>query len=277
MYHYQGSIYSSLSQVPQEYLNPFLRQVALTEHIAFHQRKLFFWESHYLRLMASLRILRMEIPMHFTMEFFEEKALELIDLHATKCSSGQVLIRVVRQESPRVNLPVPPSLFSIEVIESDLFSFLQDQLPLELYKDHFQARGLFNTLSSVNTQWRDMAWVYAYENQYSDVLILNDQKQLVETLRGSLFLLNGKKIVTPAVKDGVRKGVYRKHFIDFIKGYADYEIEERSISPFELQKAEELFVLSESKGMFSISSYRKKSFSFKETQQLHKEFSSKFV
>ena len=41
---------------------------ALFETIRTVNGTIFFWEEHYLRLMASMRILRMEIPMHFTME-----------------------------------------------------------------------------------------------------------------------------------------------------------------------------------------------------------------
>src|SRR5690625_7969909 len=39
---------------------------------------IYFWEDHYFRLMASMRILRMPIPMKFTPEYLNEKVLELI-------------------------------------------------------------------------------------------------------------------------------------------------------------------------------------------------------
>jgi branched-chain amino acid aminotransferase len=35
-----------------------------------------FWEEHYLRLMSSIRILRMNIPDMFTPEFFEKEILK---------------------------------------------------------------------------------------------------------------------------------------------------------------------------------------------------------
>ena len=42
---------------------------AVFETIKGVNGQLFFWEDHYFRLMASMRIIRMEIPMHFSMEF----------------------------------------------------------------------------------------------------------------------------------------------------------------------------------------------------------------
>ena len=39
--------------------------------------KLLFIEDHYFRLMASMRIVRMQIPDNFTLEYFEEQVLNL--------------------------------------------------------------------------------------------------------------------------------------------------------------------------------------------------------
>jgi branched-chain amino acid aminotransferase len=36
--------------------------------------KILFLEDHYFRLMASMRVVRMEIPMNFTMEYLEEQS-----------------------------------------------------------------------------------------------------------------------------------------------------------------------------------------------------------
>ena len=52
---------------------------ALFESIRVVNGKIFFWEDHYLRLMASMRILRMEIPMDFTMEFLEGQLLACLE------------------------------------------------------------------------------------------------------------------------------------------------------------------------------------------------------
>ena len=50
---------------------------AVFETIRYSGGKLFFWEDHYFRLMASMRILRMEIPMHFTLEDLQDELLKL--------------------------------------------------------------------------------------------------------------------------------------------------------------------------------------------------------
>ena len=51
---------------------------SLFETLRIINGKIVFWEDHYLRLMASMRILRMEIPMNFSMEFLQEQLLMVI-------------------------------------------------------------------------------------------------------------------------------------------------------------------------------------------------------
>ena len=46
---------------------------ALFETVKAVGGKLLFWEDHYFRLMASMRLLRMEIPMTFTPEYFADQ------------------------------------------------------------------------------------------------------------------------------------------------------------------------------------------------------------
>lgn len=69
---------------------------SLFESIRVVNGKIYFWEDHYLRLMASMRILRMEIPMNFTMEYLEEQILETIEASQLQNSAVRIRITVYR-------------------------------------------------------------------------------------------------------------------------------------------------------------------------------------
>ena len=56
----------------------FLYGDAVFETLKVLDNKILFLEDHYFRLMASTRILRMDLPMNFTMEYFETQVLELL-------------------------------------------------------------------------------------------------------------------------------------------------------------------------------------------------------
>ena len=105
-----------------------------------------------------------------------------------------------------------------------------------------------------------MASIYAYENGLDNCLLLNTDKNVVEASNGNLFLVNGKIIKTPPLEDGCLKGVMRKQLIQLLKGSADYDFLEASISAFELQKADEVFVTNVIQGIQPISDYRKKTY-----------------
>src|SRR6056300_1183974 len=69
---------------------------ALFETIKVSHSKVLFLEDHYFRLMASMRIMRMEIPMNFTMEYMEEQMLMTIEANGFSKSAARAKLTVFR-------------------------------------------------------------------------------------------------------------------------------------------------------------------------------------
>ena len=269
MYSFQAKHYASYQDVPASILSAFMEQTVLTETIRVSNGSLLFWEEHYLRLMASMRILRMDIPLTFTLPYLESQLLDYCATKDTETFNGLVKMHVVAAAKPTANLPIPPSLFSITAEKgSGSFSFKHDVYPIDLYKDHYLSKGLYSSLESVHAQWRNMAWVYVHENRLSDGIILNEDKQLVESLRGTLFLVKGNTIYTPHISAGCRKTVYRNLLTALLSENETFELVEEDISPFAIQKADELFVLEGVEGIKSVGQYRKKKFKSEKAQQI---------
>ena len=272
MYSFQGQNYTSLNEVPSDILAAFIQHNVLTETIAIEQNKILFWEEHYLRLMASMRILRMEIPLSFTLEHLSEKIIALTSSFSKQDFNGRVQLNVVKMAQPSIEQAVPPTAYSITAfptVEGEETLMLRNTTqPIDLYKDHYLSTGLYTTLESAAQQWRDMAWTYVHENDYCDGIVLNTEKHLVESLRGALFLIKANKISTPALDQGCRKSVYRKQLLTVLSKAEAFEITEEAISPFSIQKADELFVLDDAKGIYSIAQYRKKKFQTLQTEKI---------
>ena len=70
----------------------------------------------------------------------------------------------------------------------------------------------------------------------------------------------GNTISTPPVSDGCLNGIMRKQLIAIINKMEGYECVEKSISPFDLQKSDELFITNVISAMQPITKYRKKEF-----------------
>ncbi|GMN12082.1 aminotransferase class IV [Croceitalea sp. MTPC9] len=235
---------------------------ALFETIRISSGKLLFWEDHYFRLMSSMRILRMEIPMEFTMEFLEQefsKTMEVKDLSDKSCRAR---LTVFRNDGGKYTPITNECSFVIEVEKLDVPFYTIDDTSyeVELFKDFYVNADMLSNLKTTNKLLHTVAGVFAEENDYQNCLLLNGTKQVVEAINGNVFLVSGNTIKTPPLKDGCLDGILRKKLIEIIAKWEDYEFMEASISPFELQKADELFITNTIVGIKPITKYRKKEF-----------------
>lgn len=242
---------------------------AVFETLRVSAGKIFFWEDHYFRLMASMRILRMEIPMNFTPEFLEQEILKTIALE-DKSGSLRVKILVWRKEGGTYT-PLNNSveyLITFEALATPFYTIAEGPYEVELFKDHYINSGLLSTLKSNNKIINVLGSIYAKENEYDNCLLLNEKKQIVEALNGNIFLVNGYKIKTPPLEDGCLNGILRKQIITMLGSLPDYILEESSVSPFELQKADEIFITNVITGIQPVTKYRKKEFIADTARQL---------
>ncbi|HEY5686991.1 MAG TPA: aminotransferase class IV [Yeosuana sp.] len=235
---------------------------ALFETIKTSYGKLLFWEDHYFRLMASMRIMRMEIPMNFTMPYLEDHIQELLIANKLQNASARVKLLVYRNEGG-LYLPTTNDIsfvMSCQKLEDDFYLMKEGPYEVDLFKDFYIAPNLLSTLKTNNKAIHVVGSIFSKENKLQNCLLLNTDKQVVEALNGNLFLVKGTMIKTPPLADGCLKGVMRQQIIEILKTLSEYEILETSISPFELQKADELWVTNVITGIQPITKYRKKNF-----------------
>ena len=262
------SFIGGLNEASSDFLQAFSAQNQITEKFRVEHGRIIIWESHYFRLMAAMRIMRMDIPMSFTPEQLETWVLEVAE-----GASGLFQISVFGAHAVTKEVPQPSTYFCIQAVEGALaFAHHVVTQPFELYKDHYLLSGLLSQIESTNAQLRNTAWVYMHENDYADGLFLNEKKHLVESLKGSLFLIQGNTLVTPSLSTGARANVYRSKSIELLKKKQGWTMEEREITPFELQKMEECFVIDPHYGIVSYTHYRKKTYATEKTETLVKGF-----
>ncbi len=234
---------------------------ALFETLRVVNGKIIFWEDHYLSLMSSMRILRMEIPMSFTMEFLEEQILKAVPT-GVENNSARIRITVFRNNGGSYK---PESNEVSYIIDADLLTnpyyiLNEDSYEVELFKDFTISKNMLSNLKTTNRILNVVGSVYAKENGYNNCLLLNDSKSVAEALNGNIFLVKNNVLKTPPLEDGCIKGIVRKKILDILNKIETYECQEISISPFELQQADELFITNSVMGIQPITKYRKKTF-----------------
>jgi branched-chain amino acid aminotransferase len=237
----------------------FLYGDALFENLRVVNRKVVFWEDHYLRLMSSMRILRMEIPMSFTMEFLEEEILRLTSNDSDK-NTARVRITIFRNKGGYYKPERNEISYVIEAefLADSYYILNEGSYEVELFKDFTLSKNMLSNLKTTNRILNVVGSIYAGENGYDNCLLLNDSKLVTEALDGNIFLVKGNILKTPPLEDGCIKGIVRKKILEIAKSINTYEFQEKSISPFELQQADELFITNSIIGIQPISKYRKK-------------------
>ena len=243
---------------------------AVFETIRVINGKIMFWEDHYFRLMASMRIIRMEIPRNFSPEFLEDKILTLVKENELGHKSARVKFSAFRQEGGYYK-PTTREIgyiITAQELPNSFYLLNEEKYEVELFKDHYITSGLFSTIKSNNRAINVLGSIFASENRYENCFLINEKKNVVEALNGNLFLKKGDKIKTPPLSDGALNGITRKKLLEIIKTLPDLSVEETSISPFELQKADELFITNVICGIQPVTKYRKKKFENKLAKDL---------
>ena len=230
---------------------------AIFETVKVIPHKVIFWEDHYFRLMSSMRMLRMKIPMEFTLEFLENEILKTVAVQENAISY-RVRINIFRKDGGFYTPKTNKIDFSIQVYEN-LYQ-TKDSYSLDVFKDFYNYSGLLSTIKTNNRMLNTLASIFAEENDLDNCILLNEKKGVVEVTNGNIFIVKGSVIKTPALDQGCIKGIIRSKVIEIVQKNKDFTIEETSISPFEIQKADEVFITNAIIGVQPVSSYKKKQF-----------------
>ena len=119
---------------------------------------------------------------------------------------------------------------------------------------------MLSSIKTTNKLINITASIFAKENDLDNCLLLNDSKNVIEAIQGNVFMLKGNKLIAPPVSEGCLNGVMRKQILGLARTLENLEVVEEVISPFDLQKADELFITNVIKGIQPITKYRKKDF-----------------
>ena len=236
------------------------------ETIKVVHKKVIFWEDHYFRLMASMRMLRMKIPMEFTLEFLEKEILKTVAV-LENGASFRVRLNVFRKDGGLYTPKTNAIDYLIEASESNYKT--KETYEIDVFKDFYNYSGLLSTIKTNNRMLNTLASIYANENDLDNCILVNERKGVVEVANANIFIVKNNIVKTPALTEGCIKGVVRGKVIDLLIKNKDFTIEETVISPFEIQKADEVFITNAIMGIQAVTKYKKKSFNTDLAGKLH--------
>lgn len=231
---------------------------AVIETLRISNGILLLWEAHYLKIMATMRMLRIRIPMSFTPEYLSNLILKAFKQSLEFNGSALVIFQVY----PTAKDPFKTAYHiwfkalgneNIERVNNSSFE-------MGLYKDFYISKTLLSTLATPQKIVFGLAEIFAHENGLNGCFLLNTDKEVVGSSKGILFMVTGQVVQTSPILSGVQDSVYRKALLTQIRKDKTYTLLEAPISPFSLQKATTLLILNPSDGIINITKYRKKEY-----------------
>lgn len=230
---------------------------AVFETIRYSQKHLHFFEDHYFRLMAAMRVFRMNIPMTFTPEFLEQECLRVIEAQSEMAPAWRIRLTVYRNDGGAYLPKTRDVQYLVEAkpLQHDQYQAAADY-KVELFNDYYLQKSMLSNLKSNNKALQVIGSIFMEEQGFDNGILVNDEKEVVEFLNGNLFVVDDGKLRTPPISSGCLDGIMRKQVIRIAKK-AGITCTEETISPFDLQRVQEVFMTNAVVGIQSVASYRR--------------------
>lgn len=230
-------------------------------------------EECYFFLMASMRKMRMNIPLSYTLEFFQNLFQEKVISHGI--TDGIIHFLVYREEDD-VDLSKSSVSFYFEVKSVVDVLGIRGENEMDLIKEINVGTNFLNTIRTHSPE-NIYAEIYAKENDLDDVILLNPSKRIARSIFGNLLFLKGNTIKIPKTTEGAYISPLMENFVTFIHKNNLAEILESEMIAFESQKAEEILMISEEKGIFAVTKIRNKTFELERFPELVAQWKSSFA
>ena len=188
MINHNGALTSTQSPVFTAQNRGLLFGDAVFETLRYSQDHIHFWEDHYFRLMAAMRIFRMDIPMTFTPEFLEQECLRVIQAQSETAAAWRIRLTVYRKDGGAY-LPTTRDVdYVIEAKALDSEYYLSaENYKVELFNDYYLQKSMLSNLKSNNKALQVIGSIFMLEQGFDNGILVNDEKEVVEFLNG-IFL-----------------------------------------------------------------------------------------
>ena len=235
--------------------------------------KLIMAEECYFFLMASMRKMRMNIPLSYTLDYFQH----ILSEKAMKPGTQDAFIHMmVYRESGPEKLDKRPVAFHIHVEARGDVLQLRNSIELDLIKEISVNTHLLSNIR-VHCPENIYAEIYARDNALDDVILLNPNKRIARTVAGNLLFLEGNVIKIPKQSEGAYISPLMENLVTFIHKNGLAEIREEELIAFESQKSEEILMVSDGQGLHPVQKIRNKTFAHARFAQIIAQWQKSFL
>ena len=221
-------------------------------------------ELHYKRLTKSALLLGLILPADFSFDVFQSAIIQLSEKH--EAPYQRIRVVVYRNGSGTY---MPTSNYAGVFITSQSCMFEKDGKQLAhvgIYESIAKPMNVLSALKSSNALLYVLASIFAKENSFDDVVLLNAAGRVCEATSSNLFVIKDEKIFTPSVTEGCVEGVLRTVLLNHFK------MEETQITVEQLATADSVFLSNSIQGIRAIRSINGVNYAIEPALSIHQQY-----
>lgn len=216
-----------------------------------------FVDDHFLRIIKAAKVLKIHLPEYFSLVYLRKQVSGLL----SRCKlfqAARVKLTVLRSGE---GLYIPQTSIADIIIEASFlgkgkYELNEQGITVGIYNEFAKPKLPYLQFKSLNAQIYVLASIFAQQNNYDDVLLVNETGKIVEATSSNFFAVREKNIYTPSLNTGCVRGVMRKQIIKIAieLGYNIHETD--SIDEDFILQMDELFLTNAMVGTKFISGFK---------------------
>jgi branched-chain amino acid aminotransferase len=242
----------------------------LFETIKAVNGKIVFANEHFNRLWKGLQLLQFEIPKLFTKEKLQQEVQALVNKN-NHLQLARVRLTIIRGNGglydPKNHLPN----YSIQswALPSDKGNFNENGLVVGFYEEVKKSCDAFSNIKHNNFLPYTMAALFAKQNKWNDVLVLNQHNNICDSTIANVFICKDAIVYTPPLSEGCIEGITRNHLIKTLQENG-FKIEETPLTKEAILNADEVFLTNAINNIKWVKQIEDKTYSNNLTQKIYK-------
>jgi len=206
--------------------------------------KVQFFYEHMDRLIKSMKMLKMEVPVRFTVDTIglQEEIARI--LNKNKLFKGaRVRLSVYRKAGGYYAPTSNEAEYIIQCsnLNATYYPFNAKGYLIDIYDEIPKPINYFSRLKLVSSSLFVMAGIYKTENQLDECLIINTKGNIAEGISSNVFVVKENTIQTPSLREGCLAGIMRQKVIE-IGRKMEYNVQDEAIIKVnDLMAADEIF------------------------------------
>ncbi len=230
----------------------------LFESMRWMKGELKFADFHAERIRKGMKLLKLDSWSHLDTWFIRQRVEELVRRNKIG-PDGRIRLTVFRDADGLYSPSNNKMAFALETrkLEESNYTINDKGLIIDVYDEIAKPINILSNLKTCNSLIYVLAGIFKNQNALDEVLILNQNGFLCESMSSNVFVVYDRKLYTPALNEGCIAGVMRQVVMRLAKENG-IELVEAQINPDILNEADEVFLTNAGRGIQWVMGYNNK-------------------